>query len=56
MKKTKSLDMTIRLVSFLLCFSVLLYFCGCFSNSYYYPDVAKGACFEVYHALLDGDK
>lgn len=56
MKKTKSLDMTIRLVSLLLCFSVLLYFCGCFSNSYYYPDVAKGACFEVYHALLNGDK
>ena len=56
MKKTKSLDMTIRLVSFLLCFSVLLYFCGCFSNSYYYPDVAKEACFDVYHALLDGDK
>ena len=56
MNNLKQYYITLKLVSFLLCFSVLLYFCGCFSNSYYYPDVAKDACFEVYHALLDGDK
>lgn len=55
--------MITRLVSFMLCLSILLNFCGCFnsscvhpSNSYYYPDVAKEACFDVYRALLDGDK